>query len=261
MSWIGSLPSWALFPLFGAAALLFMVAVDGVMRRRVIPTSVRERAGPTASTTLQALATIYAVLVAFVIVNEYNSLRDAQSIISDRVAALNIVYENARNLDPPKGLQIQAATLAYARTDLATGIPFVERTGRPSPAADRALQRIYTVMASFDPAATGDQAAYRVILDALAQIAQTRSRLAGAAKATIPTSLFTILALLAAATLTVATTMDTRHRRSHLIILSTLALALATTLGLVAAFDYPFHGFIHADTTALDQFVHLPSAR
>jgi hypothetical protein len=261
MSWIGSLPSWALFPLFGAGARLFMVAIDGVIRRRVIPTSVRDRAGPTAATTLQALATIYAVLVAFVIVNEYNSLRDAQSIISDRVAALNIIYENSRNLDPPHAQQIQAATLAYARTDLDVGVPYVERTGRPSLQADRSLERIYGVMATFDPIATGDQAAYRVVLDALAQVSQTRSRLAAAAKATIPTSLFTILALLAAATLAVATAMDTRHRRSHLIILSALALALATTLGLVAAFDYPFRGFIHADTTALDQFVHLRAAR
>ncbi len=261
MTWIGSLPSWALFPLFGAAALLFMIAVDGIMRRRVIPTSVRDRAGPTAATTLQALATIYAVLVAFVIVNEYNSLRDAQSVISDRVAALNILYENSLNLDAPHAQQIQTATLNYARTDLNVGIPYVERTGKPSVASDHALERIYVVMATFDPVATSDQAAYRVILDALAQISQTRSRLTTAAKATIPTSLFTILALLAAATLAVATTMDTRHRRSHLIILSALALALATTLGLVAAFDYPFHGFIHADTSALDQFVHLRAAR
>jgi hypothetical protein len=63
VTWIGSHPAWALFPLFTAAALLFTVTVDGILRRRLVPRSVRQDAGPTAATTLQALATVQAVLV------------------------------------------------------------------------------------------------------------------------------------------------------------------------------------------------------
>jgi hypothetical protein len=74
MTWLGSLPAWAIFPLFAAATLLLTVAVDGILRRRLVSDDVRAQASPSAATTLQALATIYAVLAAFVIVDEYGQL-------------------------------------------------------------------------------------------------------------------------------------------------------------------------------------------
>src|SRR5450759_2942067 len=79
MTWLCSLPAWVIFPLFAAATLLFTVAVDGILRRRLVPDDVRAKASPSAATTLQALATIYAVLAAFVVVDEYGQLRDAPS--------------------------------------------------------------------------------------------------------------------------------------------------------------------------------------
>jgi len=59
-----------LFFTFAAVGVTFNLVLDAVMRRVVSP-EVRHRAGPTAAVTVQVLATIYAVLVAFVIVNQY----------------------------------------------------------------------------------------------------------------------------------------------------------------------------------------------
>ncbi len=260
MTWIGSLPAWALFTLFAFGALLFTIGVDSLLRRRLQP-DVRARAGPTAATTLQALATIYAVLVAFVIVDEYTQLRSAQSQVSDKAAELSIVVENSRNLPGRDGAAIRAAALRYAEEDLRDGLPYLERTSQPSPRADASLDQLYRVVATIEPHAASDQAAYQQILTALGQVSQTRSRLTNAATATIPAPLFAILAVLAATTLAVAAAMDTRHRRSHLLILAALAIALSMTLALVAGLDYPFRGFIHIDTTPMSQFVTNPAAR
>ena len=260
MTWVGSLPAWALFTLFAAGALLFTLGVDAVLRRWMRP-EVRAHAGPTAAATLQALATIYAVLVAFVIVNEYDQFRSAQSQVSDKAAQLSVIFENSRNLPDPDGQAIRTAALRYAAEDLHDGIPYLERTSSPSPRADASLERLYRVVASIEPHPVSDQIAYDQILTALAQVSLTRSRLANAATATIPVPLFAILALLAVATLAVAAAMDTRHRRSHLMILGTLAVALSMTLALVAGLDYPFRGFIHIDTTPLSQLVANRSAR
>jgi Protein of unknown function (DUF4239) len=261
MTWIGSLPPWALFPLFAAAALLFTVAVDGIMRRRLVPVSVRQTAGPTASTTLQALATIYAVLVAFVIVDEYSQLRNAQEQVSSKAAQLSIIFENSRNLPQPDGLAIRHAVLDYARLDVRVGLPGLAHSSKPSPVIDAALENIYRVVSRIEPAAESGKAAYGEILSALAQVSQTRSNLVNSTKATIPTSLFVILALLAAAVLTVATLMDTRHRRSHLLIIGALVIGVSITLALAAALDYPFRGFIHIDSSPLTQFVTNRAAR
>ena len=255
MTWLGSLPAWGLFILFAVGALLFTVAVDGILRRRLVPDHVRASAGPTAATTLQAVATIYAVLVAFVIVDEYSQLRDAQAQVGDKAAQLDIVFENSRNLPEHDGEAIRAATLAYALEDLRDGLPYLGRTSQPSPRADASLDRLYRVVATIEPQAESDRIAYQEILNVLGHVSETRSSLTNAAQATIPSPLFFILAVLAAGTLAVATVMDTRNCRSHLLILATLAVALSMTLALVAGLDYPFRGFIHIDTTPLSQFV------
>ncbi len=116
-------------------------------------------------------------------------------------------------------------------------------------------------MSRIEPSTESGKAAYAEILNALARVSQTRSDLLNSTKATIPTSLFVILVVLAAAVLAVATLMDTRHRRSHLLIISALVIGVAITLALAAALDYPFRGFIHIDSSPLTQFVNVRAAR
>jgi hypothetical protein len=261
MTWIGSLPAWALFLLFAVAALLFTVAVDGILRRHVVPVPLREHAGPTAATTLQAVATIYAVLVAFVIVDEYGQLRSAQGEVSTKAAELSIIFENSRNLTPADGRAIRQAVLEYARLDVRVGLPSLAHTSKPLPVIDASLEHIYRVVASIEPTTESDKVAYEQILSSLARVSQTRSNLVNSTKATIPTSLFVILVVLAAVVLAVATLMDTRHRRSHLLILSALVVGVSATLALAAALDYPFRGFIHIDLSPMTQFVSNRAAR
>jgi Protein of unknown function (DUF4239) len=261
MTWLGSLPAWAIFPLFAAATLLLTVAVDGILRRRLVPDDARANASPSAATTLQALATIYAVLAAFVIVDEYGQLRDAQSQVATKAAELSVIFENSRNLPPDSGARIRAATIDYARVEVRDGLPKLVQTSQPSPQSDAALERIYRVVATIEPSAESDKIAYQQILVALAGVSQTRTDLINSAKATIPVALFLILAVLGAAILGVGTIMNTQHRRSHLLILAALAIGLSMTLALVAALDYPFRGFIHIDTGPMTEFIHNRAAR
>jgi len=259
VTWLGSLPAWAIFPLFGAAALLLTVALDSILRRHLLPAEARSRAGPSAATTLQALATIYAVLVAFVIVDEYTQLRSAQTYVSAQAAELSVITENSRNLPNSEGAPIRVAALAYGREVVRVGLPQVEKHGQPSEAADRAFERIFAVVNAINPTATSDVAAYQQILTALGKIAENRTYIVDSAHASIPTPLIVILSLLVIAILAVAVLLDTRHRRAHLFILSMLAIALSTTLALVAALDYPYRGFIRISGAPISSFVNHPA--
>jgi hypothetical protein len=256
VTWLGSLPAWAIFPLFAVAALLLTVALDGILRRHLLPIEARNRAGPTAATTLQALATIYAVLVAFVIVDEYNQFRSAQSYVSNQAAQLSVVTENSRNLPNAEGAPIRAAAIAYANEVVRVGLPEIERHAQPSIVTDRAFERVFAVVNAIEPTAESDKAAYSQILVALGNIAENRTNIVNSAHASIPSPLIVILAVLVIATLAVATLMDTRHRRAHLFILAMLAIALSMTLALVAALDYPYRGFIRIDGSPITSFVH-----
>jgi hypothetical protein len=255
MTWLGSLPAEVIFPLFAVGAVLLMVALDGILRRRLVPEEVRSSAGPTAATTLQALATIYAVLVAFVIVDESSQFRSAQNQVSNQAGQLAVITENSHNLPDADGIPIRRATIAYANTVVRVGLSQVEHTARPSTTASHAFQKIFQVVNAIEPKAESDKAAYQQILVALTAIAQSRENLVDSAHASISIALFVILVLLATATIAVATLMDTQHRRSHLFILGALALGISMTLALVAALDYPFRGFIHIDSAPIQTFI------
>lgn len=261
MTWLGSLPAWAIFPLFTAAALLAAVAFNAILRRWLVPEEYRSNVGPSAATTLQVVATIYAVLVAFVIVDEYGQLRDAQNQVSTKAAELTVVYENAGDLTAAQGDTVRGAALAYARAEVRQGLPELARTGKPSATADAAFLHIYRLLARIEPRTESDKVAYQQILTAMGAVSQTRSNLLNSSRATIPTSLFVVLAVLGAAILAVGSLIDTRHRRSHFLMLTALAIGLATTLALVAALDYPYRGFIHIDTAPLSQFIQERAAR
>src|ERR1700674_1749114 len=160
MTWLGSLPSWAIFPLFAVATLLFTVTIDGILRRRFISDEVRSKASPTAATTIQALATIYAVLVAFVIIDEYSQLRYAQSQVATKAAELSVIFENSRNLAPASGVRVRDAAISYARTEARVGLPDLVRTSKPSAQSDDALRNIYRVVSTIEPQTESGQLAY-----------------------------------------------------------------------------------------------------
>ena len=114
-----------------------------VLVRRFVSPETRERASQTASVTLQVTATIYAILIAFVIVDAYGQLRDTQEQISQKASSLAIVYENSRDLPDPAGTAIRSATLDYARAVVARGIPRLEETDEPDLPTDRALEKLF----------------------------------------------------------------------------------------------------------------------
>jgi Protein of unknown function (DUF4239) len=164
------------------------------------------------------------VLAAFVIVDEYSQLRDAQSQVATKAAELSVIFENSRNLPSDSGARIRTATIDYVRIEVRDGLPKLVQTSQPSLQSDAALERTYRVVATTEPSAESDKIAYQQILVALAGVSQTRTNLINSAKAAIPVSLFFILAVLGAAILGVGTIMNTQHRRFHLLILAALAI-------------------------------------
>ena len=131
--WLGQLPAEVLFPVFVLAGIGLTYVFDLLMRRFVKPET-RQRATATAAVTLQVTATIYAILIAFVIVDEYTQLRDTQSQISDKASSLSIMYESSRALPEPAGNKVRVATLDYARSVVTSGLPAARTCGRARPA-------------------------------------------------------------------------------------------------------------------------------
>src|SRR5215831_3598492 len=99
------------------------------------------------------------------------------------------------------------------------------------------------------------------MLGALNSIVRSRSELVGSAKSTVPVTLLAILFVIGITVMAVAAPLDTRHRRSHILLMMSLALVVWLSLALVVSLDYPFNGFIKVSGTPVRDFVEFRSAR
>jgi hypothetical protein len=249
-----------LFVTFAALGIVFVIALDGVMRHFVTP-DVRGRAGPTAAVVVQVLATIYAVLVAFVIVTQYNQLRSTNDQVAAKAAALTAMTENSRVFPEVEGGELRAAIDGYTRATVVNGFPALAKTGDPEPIADRRLEQMFRALLAVNPASPQENAAYAQTLERLDEVAETKARIVNAAGETIPWPLVILLTIMGITLLVVSSVLDTRHRRSHLLILSALGLLVSLTLALVVSLNYPFDGILPISDSPLRRFLEFRFAR
>jgi hypothetical protein len=210
---------------------------------------------------MQVTATIYAILIAFVIVDAYSQVRDSQSDVSSKAASLAVIYENSRGLPDPGGAEIREATLDYARTVIDRGIPRLEQSARPDREADRDLEQLFRTLQGLNPTGDAQRVAYEASVRGLDNVVATRAKLLDAARPTIPDELIFLLIAIGLVVMAVATLLDTQHRGSHLFILSALALVIWLTIALVISMDYPFGGLIRVTDAPIREFVHFRAAR
>ncbi len=260
LRWIADLRAWALFPLMAAVGAAITLLFNTLVRRYV-PDDVRSRAGPTAAVTLQVLATMYAILIAFVIVDEYTQLRSAQAQVSDKAAALSTLFENSRAFPTPEGDLVRTRTLDYARAFTTHTVPHLGDEASPDAFTDHKLEAIFHAVQGIEPSSQSEKAAYDSMLASLDSVVRTRSDLVGSAKSTVPLTLLVLLFVIGLTVMAVAAPLDTRHRRSHVLLLFSLALVVWMTLALVVSLDYPFNGIIKVSDAPVSDFVRFRSAR
>lgn len=243
LHWLAGRPAYVLFPMFVVIGVALTYALD-VAVRRYVPPETRERATHTAGVMLQVIATIYAILIAFVIVDEYTRISDTQAQVSSKAAALAVIDANSFDLPRSDGARIQEATVAYARVALRSEIPRLRSDADRDPKADRSVARLFLAVQASDPETPSEQAAYEASLRALDEVVLTKAELIDSARPAVPPTLIWMLFGVGLGVMAISTLLDTKHRRSHLFIVGTLGIVIWVTFALVVSLDYPFGGII-----------------
>jgi hypothetical protein len=249
-----------LFVTFAALGIGLVLAIDGIMGRYVTP-DVRGRAGPTAAVIVGLLAAIYAVLVAFVIVTQYNQLRSTNDQVAAKAAAVTAMTENSRVFPEAEGRMLRGTIDAYARSIVDISFPALARTQKPEAISDQRLEEIFQALIAVQPATPAESAAFSQTLDQLDEVAETKARIVNSAGETIPWPLVLLLTIMGITLLVVSSLLDTRHHRSHLLILSALALLVSLTLALVVSLNYPFDGILPISDAPIRRFLEFRAAR
>ena len=178
----------------------------------------RTEAGRTAAIMLGVLANIYAVLIAFVIVQGWSNLQEAQTFVDAQATALTEIRENTEVLDARDAAPIDRALDAYARSVLRHDFPAMEKDGRRSPVTTQALEQ---------PLRRGARRRHRRAprrsrsttrrWNELDDIVSARQSSVTASDGSLPAPLYVLLVLGGVVVVALACVLDSKHRRSHVI--------------------------------------------
>jgi hypothetical protein len=218
----------------------------------------RTDAARTAAIMLGVLANIFAVLMAFVVVEGWNDFQNAQADVDREATALATIEENTRTLHPEDYAEVRAALDRYASSVLEDEWGRMADGGDGSADTTRALQALFDRVKQITPGGETHQAFYAKTVDSLDTLVTARQSRVTASAGSLPVPLYLLLGFGGLVVVALACTLDAEDRRSHLIIVCSIAAVIGFMLALVVSFDHPFTGGVSVSDEALRRFLETP---
>jgi len=240
LDWLVGLPTIVLFLGLIGVGLLTAFGLSW-LSSRTIEDEVRTRTSASVTTIVGVVAGLYAVLVAFVVVNEWQTFNDTQSQVSAESAAMTAAYFDAGTLPDPTRTDIQRDLIAYDRSVLCVEFPSLADSHGPAAPTRAALMKLYTTTADA-PAAVQELPFYTNAVTQISLITSARRARINAAASPIPDLLLVVILVTSLALVGVASVLDTQHRRWHLVLTTALTILVGLNLALVISLSQPFDG-------------------
>lgn len=231
-------------PLTGVVLVLGSIGLSllGLMLvRRSLPQRVLEDDHGVVSTKLQVLGTIYAVLLAFMVVVNWQDFEAVTRAVDREAVDLIDVYRDARGFPSPMREELRQRLEQYAERVIADEWRALERDDS-SQSARTAFAAIWATFFGFDPQTEAHSVLYSETLRRLNRLSEARHERLHANESMVPGVLWLVLIL--GAVVTVCFSYFLRARSFILQAVTTAAFAGLITLIIfvILVLDHPFGG-------------------
>jgi uncharacterized membrane protein len=237
---LSRLPAGVLLLVLVGVGLFIAIGLTYVSER-AFDDGVRTRTNTSVTAIVGVIAGLYAVLIAFVIVNEWQSFQDAQTHVSNESAALASASFAAAVLPAPARDKVDRDIVRYARSVVCVELPYLGTHQGPAAATRRRLRQLYSTVADVAPAAR-NPAFYESTVRSLEDVTQARRARINAASSPLPGLVLAVVVMISLGLIAAVSALDTQHRRWHAFITVALTFIVALNLVLVISLDRPFDG-------------------
>jgi ABC-type multidrug transport system fused ATPase/permease subunit len=221
--------------------VLGLVLLGVRLVRRLVPVTREGFDAEVSSQVLGVVAALFGLLLAFVIVIEYQNLGDAQGNVAREADALAAIIRDSQAFPEPAGQQVRTAVGAYVREVVDGEWPRM-RDGHDSPRAWSAVSGMYTAFQTVEPRTARATAFYG---DAVRQLNEAliarRDRLASASGG-LPAIIAALILVGSLVILGYATLVGSRSFWFHAIGAGAIAVVVGFSLVVVLALSFPFSG-------------------
>ena len=239
---LNDLPDWAIGLIFVGGTLI-VVLVGFVLVSRLLPAWRAERSAQVLGGVAAMVMTMFAVLLAFVIVNLYSSYNNAVNNVAAEATSLTEIVQDAGVFPPVARRRIERAVAQYV-VEIRDHEFRTLRTGHAAPRAELLLASIDGAVQSYSPTTTAQQTFYSAVSEQLHTLVTERENRLDAAETSIPKPLMYLMIVLAVLTLAVTLLIVTHTRAVDVAIVVTIAIVISSGLFTAEILQYPFSGSI-----------------
>jgi Na+/proline symporter len=250
-SLLNSLPEWALALLFIGGVVLVTLGAFRLVQRFL--QSWRDTSSVEGIVAVAAMVmTLYALVLAFVVVNLYNDYADASTDVIDAANALGAVVQDAQALPGGDRNNVERAVTRYIGEVRAREFSRLA-DGNRDPAAQRRASDIFVAAQRVTPATETQRVFYRAAADQLNTFLAERENRIAKAGTSIPPPLLGLMVFLGMVTIAVFLLIRTHHASLDIALIVTVAIVVASGLLTALILQYPYSGSIAVQS---DTFTH-----
>lgn len=228
-----------------AASSAFAVVVLAVwLVRHRVPVTREGFHAEISAPMLGVAATLFGLLLAFVIVIGYQNFLDADASVSREADALASIVRDSAAFPVPGGAKVRLAVGTYVRAVVNDEWPKMHNTGNASIVAGRALDGIAAALRTVKPTSSGETAFYD---DAVAQVngaVTARSDRLEKAVGGLPRDLVELILFSSIVIVAYAVFVGSPNFWFHVLGPAAIAMVVAVSLVVLVDLAYPFSGVL-----------------
>jgi hypothetical protein len=238
----------------GVAALLYAVQV-------LVPHRIRREHNDVAGFVYAVLGVLYAVMLGFVVVNEWSSLETVKNNIFTESNELGSLYWNARALPPDQGRALEKTTKDYANAVIDDEWAMMNN-GRSSEQATRLVYTMRDEINALPTTTPKEQTIYQQSLEHVNSLAAARRARINESTERVPGILWVILILGSVLTVGYSFLFGLANFWAHLLIAAPLGVMVVFVLIVIDQLNHPFGGLVAVEPDAFHVFLNrLPAQR
>jgi hypothetical protein len=238
-------------------AIIFVIAVAAtavggllIVRRRVNHAALSKH-NDVGGVVFSIVGTIYAVVLAFVVVVTWEALGDADERAAQEAGVLGDVIRDAGLFPDPEGTELQGELLEYTHAVIDEEWPAMADTVRGSSQhVWDTLDRIFASFSRLEPTTQREANIHAEMLSRLNDLSDHRRLRLLSADNKVPPLMWIMLITGGLITVGFSYFLGVENHRSHVLMTAALAAMIGITLYLIYALDHPFAGAVRVEPDA-----------
>jgi len=245
MYWVYDLPGW----LFGALTVLLFSAfgIGGmILTRRWVPSLHHSEVSHNdiVGFYFGAITVLYGITLGLLMVGVWTTFSEAQQKGDREASCLAAFYRDLSYFPEPNRSQLQTDLRRYTRTVIDVGWPLQQRGIVPRTPNRMELDDLGKHLVSFAPATEAQKSLLSESVHQYNELVEWRRSRHVSVTAGLSSSLWALVLIGAAISISVTWAFHVRNRRIHLWMTAILSSLLGMMVFLLAAMDHPFMGKI-----------------